>query len=156
MILYPKSALRRRIFSADYNRPARRGYSAQLTAADLHEYFAGGVPWAKVAMPSSANIKYIGDGTNLKLLIDDVEVKSEAVNLDISGLANKELIFTANLSGDGTSILQGIDDISLSYIKINDHQWTSPNWEAPVTTNSQGILTTLHSDVDTAAMIIEV
>ena len=63
------------------------------------------------------------------------------------------VFFARNQTGGGISATY---DGSVSYIKIGIHEWTSPNWEAPITTNSQGVLTTLHSDVDTAAMIIEV
>jgi len=103
------------------------------------------------SIPLSGNIKIKGNGSNLEIYYNDTLVLNELVNIDndISNVNSYELYFGAS---ELVSLLI-YSGIVFSYIKINDHEWASDAWTAPTTTNSQGVVTTLHSDVSTSAMI---
>lgn len=103
-------------------------------------------------IPIEGNIKIKGNGNNLEVYFNDILVLDELVtmNQNISEFYSYPMYFAAVSNGTAFPL----SGITYSYIKIGIHEWKSPDWTAPTTTNSQGVITTLHSDVSTAAMII--
>lgn len=99
---------------------------------------------------TGGNIKLKGNVANLDMYIDDVLLVPVYVliNQNISLTADYELYFSTFLG-----VLSY--DSTINYIKIGNHEWTSENWEAPTTINSQGVITTLHSNVSTDDMVIQ-
>lgn len=92
------------------------------------------------ALPTTGNIKFIGNGTNVKCYFNDKLLGTEIVDYDLSLVAYGELYFNG-LNENG--IKSGQLDSGISYIKINDSEWTFPEGTGSTTTNNNGIITTL-------------
>jgi len=100
------------------------------------------------------NLKVKGNSSNLEIYYNDVLILNEAVtiNQDITGAQAFPLYFSAY---ELAPLFLIYTNSTINSIKINAHEWAFTNWTAPTTTNSQGVETTLHSDVSTSAMIIQ-
>jgi hypothetical protein len=99
------------------------------------------------AIPVNGNIKVQANGANLELLLDDVVVASIVNNVYTE--ITDDLYFN---TGFFFVPLPVTTNIQFNYIKINDNEWTFPEGTGSTTTNSQSVVTTLHSNVDTEAM----
>lgn len=112
---------------------------------DLQDFSYAGI------LPSSFNLKIRANGGNLEILIDDTIVFSESIfiNFDLSSIAIHPLYFNGVDDGFGISEHQ---DITLNYIKLNNDIWTFPEGSGSTTTNNNGIISTLQSDIDVEAM----
>jgi len=115
------------------------GESQNITSSDAIENIENGT------------IRIVGSVGFVSFYYNDVLLSTEVVTIDdnislvSSGVLNFNQSYTSGGEGNGT----------FNYIKIGIHEWLSSNWTAPTTTNSQGVVTTLHSDVSTSAMIIQ-
>lgn len=99
--------------------------------------------------PTSGTIKINSDGVNINVLLDDVNLITQAVNdTNLSNLTGS-LIFGGWTFGD---VFGGGYDGTISYIKLNNHIWTFSEGTGSTTTNSESVVSTLNSDVSTELM----
>ena len=100
-------------------------------------------------------IKYNATTGDIDMFWDDILISSVTPTTNaFTGVTTEPLVFFGrNQTGAGISATY---DGSVSYIKIGSKEWKSFNWKSPITTNSQGVQTTLHSDDNTDAMIIKI
>lgn len=103
-------------------------------------------------IPTDAIINFKGNGTDIELYLDDnlLDTWDASALGSISGISAFPMYFGGvQQSSDGSLSFIGIpDNVDLVNVITNDNQWTFPEGSGATTTNSQSVVTTLHSDGD--------